>query len=226
MPTRPDRGLDLETGRGLRLGIAVAVACMAAVVVLSNVLVQHPFAFSIGWLNLSDLLTWGAFSYPIAFLVTDVTNRLLGPRAARRVVYLGFAVAVVLSIWLAAPRIAIASGTAFLVGQLLDIGIFNSLRQRSWWKAPAFSSIVGSTADTLVFFTLAFAPALAILGANDAFAAESAPLLGLLSVEGPRWISWALGDLAVKLAIAVLALLPYRIIVGMFVPVRSATATG
>jgi uncharacterized PurR-regulated membrane protein YhhQ (DUF165 family) len=195
-------------------------------VVLSNILVQHPFAFSIGRLNFADLLTWGAFTYPIAFLVTDVTNRLLGPRSARRVVYLGFALAVVLSVWLAAPRIAIASGTAFLVGQLLDIGIFNGLRERSWWKAPAFSSIAGSTADTLVFFTLAFAPALAMLGANDAFAAEPAPLLGLFSTEVPRWISWALGDLAVKLAIAILALLPYRVIVGMFAPARTASATG
>jgi uncharacterized integral membrane protein (TIGR00697 family) len=120
--------------------------------------------------------------------------------------------------WLAAPRIAIASGTAFLLGQLIDIGIFNGLRQRSWWKAPAFSSIAGSTADTAVFFTVAFAPALALLGANDAFAAESAPLLGLFAIETPRWASWALGDLAVKLLIAVVALLPYRVIVGMFAP--------
>lgn len=207
---------------GKSIGIAVAVALMAAVVVLSNVLVQHPFAYTLGRLDLADILTWGAFSYPLAFLVTDVTNRLLGPRAARRVVYLGFAIAIVLSWWLSAPRIAIASGTAFLIGQLVDIGVFNALRYRSWWKAPAFSSLLGSAVDTFVFFTLAFAPALVLFGANDPFAIEPAPLLGLYPVEALRWISWALGDLAVKQSIAVLALLPYRVIVGAFVPIRPA----
>ena len=197
---------------------------MAVVVVLSNVLVQHPFDVAIGGLNLADLLTWGAFSYPLAFLVTDLTNRLLGPRAARRVVFCGFAIAVALSVWVAAPRIAIASGTAFLAGQLLDIGIFNWLRYHSWWKAPAFSSLAGSTADTLIFFTLAFAPAFAVLGPNDAFATEAAPLVGFLALAAPRWISWALGDVAVKLAIAVIALIPYRVVVGWFVPLRPATA--
>ncbi len=196
---------------------------MAAVVVLSNILVQHPLAIAVGRLNLADLLTWGAFSYPLAFLVTDTTNRLLGPRTARRVVYLGFAAAIVLSWWFATPRIAIASGTAFLVGQLLDIGIFNRLRERAWWKAPAFSSLFGSAADTAVFFTLAFAPAFFLLGANDPFAVEAAPLLGLYPVEAPRWISWALGDFAVKVLLAVVALIPYRLIVGAFVPLRPAT---
>jgi queuosine precursor transporter len=197
---------------------------MAAVVVLSNVLVQHPFAYTIGRLDLADLLTWGAFSFPLAFLVTDVTNRLFGPRTARRVVYVGFALAVFLSVWLAAPRIAIASGTAFLIGQLTDIGVFNALRDRSWWKAPALSSLLGSIADTAVFFTLAFAPALVWLGPNDPFAIEAAPLLGAFAPDAPRWISWALGDLGVKLLIAVVALIPYRVIVGMFVPVRPAAA--
>ena len=196
---------------------------MAAVVVLSNILVQHPFAYTLGRLNLADLLTWGAFSYPIAFLVTDITNRLLGPKVARRVVYCGFAFAVVLSIWLATPRIAIASGTAFLAGQLLDIGIFNWLRHRAWWKAPAFSSLFGSFADTLIFFTLAFAPMFVILGANDPFAMEAAPLLGLYPVEMPRWVSWAIGDFAVKLLIDVVALIPYRVIVGAFAPLRPAS---
>ncbi len=196
---------------------------MAAVVVLSNILVQHPLAIVAGGLNFADLLTWGAFSYPLAFLVTDTTNRLLGPRTARRVVYLGFAAAIVLSWWFATPRIAIASGTAFLVGQLLDIGIFNRLRERAWWKAPAFSSLFGSAADTAVFFTLAFAPAFFLLGANDPFAVEAAPLLGLYPVEAPRWLSWALGDFAVKVLMAVVALIPYRLIVGAFVPLRPAT---
>jgi uncharacterized PurR-regulated membrane protein YhhQ (DUF165 family) len=207
---------------GRTFGILIAVACMAAVVVLSNVLVQYPFTFTAGGLDLANLLTWGAFSYPLAFLVTDTTNRLLGPRVARRVVYCGFAVAVVLSIWLATPRIAIASGTAFLVGQLLDIGIFNLLRERAWWKAPAFSSLAGSAADTALFFALAFAPAFMLLGSNDPFAVEAAPFLGLYSFETPRWVSWAFGDFAVKLLMAIVALIPYRVIVGAFVPLRPA----
>jgi uncharacterized PurR-regulated membrane protein YhhQ (DUF165 family) len=207
---------------GRTVGIVVAVASMAAVVVLSNVLVQHPFQVTLGRLNLADLLTWGAFSYPLAFLVTDTTNRLLGPRVARRVVYLGFAFAVVLSTWFATPRIAIASGTAFLVGQLLDIAIFNLLRDRAWWKAPSFSSLAGSAADTLVFFALAFAPAFVMLGANDDFAIAAAPVLGVFATEGPRWISWALGDFSVKLLMAVVALIPYRVIVGYFAPMRPA----
>jgi uncharacterized PurR-regulated membrane protein YhhQ (DUF165 family) len=210
------------TGRSF--GIAVAIAAMAAVVVLSNVLVQYPFGYQFGRLDLANLLTWGAFSYPLAFLVTDITNRLLGPSVARRVVYCGFAVAVLLSVWLATPRIAIASGAAFLVGQLLDIGIFNRLREYSWWKAPAFSSLAGSAADTVVFFALAFAPIFVLLGANDPFAVEHAPFLGLYPFEAQRWISWAAGDFAVKLLIAIVALIPYRVIVGWFVPLRPAAA--
>jgi uncharacterized PurR-regulated membrane protein YhhQ (DUF165 family) len=197
---------------------------MAAVVVLSNILVQHPFGFTVGRLNLADLLTWGAFSYPLAFLVTDSTNRLLGPRIARRVVYVGFAVAVALSAWLATPRIAVASGTAFLAAQLLDIVIFNRLRERTWWKAPSVSSLVSSALDTLIFFSLAFAPLFVLLGASDPFAAESAPLLGLYPVEAPRWISWAIGDFSVKLLMAAFALIPYRVIIGLFLPPRHATS--
>ena len=211
-------------GKGRGLAIGLSAAAMAAVVVLSNVLVQHPLQLTIGRLNLADLLTWGAFSYPLAFLVTDLTNRLLGPAVARRVVYVGFAVAVVLSIWFASPRLAIASGTAFLIGQLLDVGVFNALRERSWWKAPAFSSLIGSAADTIVFFTLAFAASFVVLGSNDLFALEATPLLVVYPIEAPRWVSWALGDFLVKLLMAVIALIPYRIIVGWFVPVRPAAA--
>lgn len=195
---------------------------MAVVVVLSNVLVQHPFALQMGRLDLADLLTWGAFSYPLAFLVTDTTNRLLGAVTARRVVYVGFGVAIVLSIWAATPRIAIASGTAFLVGQLLDIAVFNQLRNRAWWKAPAFSSLIGSAGDTALFFALAFAPAFSLLGAGDPFAVEAAPVLGVYPVETQRWISWALGDYSVKLLMAALALIPYRLIVGHLLPLRPA----
>ena len=195
-------------------GIFVAAASMAAVVVLSNVLVQHPFAFTLGRLNLADLLTWGAFSYPLAFLVTDVTNRLLGPNVARRVVYFGFAIAVVLSVYASTPRIAIASGTAFLAGQLLDIGIFNRLRQRAWWKAPAFSSLAGSAADTLIFFSLAFAPILALPRRERPFAIEPRAVPGPLPVRdaaldllGDRRFLGEAPDRDV-------ALIPYRVIVG------------
>ena len=128
------------------------------------------------------------------------------------------------SIWFASPRLAIASGTAFLISQLLDVGVFNALRERSWWKAPAFSSLIGSAADTIVFFTLAFAAGFAVLGANDPFALEQARLFGVYAIEAPRWVSWALGDFSVKLLMAVVALIPYRIIVGWFVPVRPAAA--
>lgn len=202
--------------------MAVAVAAMAGVVVLSNVLVQHPFAVRLGAVDLADVLTWGAFSYPLAFLVTDLTNRLIGARAARRVVYVGFALAVVLSVWAATPRIAIASGTAFLIGQLTDVGVFNALRNRSWWKAPAVSSLAGSFLDTLVFFSLAFAPAFVFLGAGDEFAAGTAPLLGAFATDVPRWVSWALGDFSVKLLMAAFALIPYRVLIGLLLPPRVA----
>jgi uncharacterized PurR-regulated membrane protein YhhQ (DUF165 family) len=211
-------------GKSRIAGVAVAVASMAAVVVLSNILVQHPFAVTLGRLDLADLLTWGAFSYPLAFLVTDSTNRLLGPRIARRVVYLGFALAVVLSVWFATPRIAIASGSAFLIAQLLDIFVFNRLRDRAWWTAPSFSSLIASAADTLVFFSLAFAPLFVVLGPNDPFAIEAAPLVGIFAFDVPRWASWAIGDFSVKLLIAAFALVPYRVIIGIFLPPRHAAS--
>lgn len=205
------------------------VAAMALVVVASNVLVQFPVQGQIGGLNLADLLTWGAFTYPFAFLVTDLANRRYGPAVARRIVFVGFMVAVVCSI--AVPplffrlgliefetaadrlvRIAAASGTAFLVGQLLDVAVFNRLRRQSWWRAPVLSSLSSSVVDTAIFFSIAFAAAFAFVGPDDGFALENAPLLGLLAVEAPRWVSWALGDLGVKLVMALLALIPYRLI--------------
>lgn len=196
-----------------RRGIAIAVAAMAFVVVASNVLVQFPVRATVGTLSLADLLTWGAFTYPLAFLVTDLTNRRFGPRAARRVVYAGFAIAVVLSAILAEPRIAVASGTAFLLAQLLDVAVFDRLRAGAWWRAPAVSSLLGSALDTVVFFSIAFS---ATLGASDAFAAETSPLLGMFAASAPRWVSWALGDFAVKLLVTGLALVPYRAIVATF----------
>jgi uncharacterized PurR-regulated membrane protein YhhQ (DUF165 family) len=154
---------------------------MTIIVVASNILVQYP---------VNDWLTWGAFTYPVAFLVTDLANRWLGPAAARRVVYLGFALAVLCSIWLATPRIAVASGTAFLVAQLLDVLVFDRLRQGRWWRAPLVSSVLGSVIDTALFFSLAFA------------------------FTGLPWIGWAVGDLAVKLAVALAMLVPFRLMMG------------
>ncbi|MBL8583694.1 MAG: queuosine precursor transporter [Rhizobiaceae bacterium] len=202
---------------------------MAIVVVASNVLVQFPVDGQIGRLALSDVLTWGAFTYPFAFLVTDLANRRHGPVPARRIVFVGFMLAVACSI-LVPPllfstgviayetaadrlvRIACASGAAFLTAQLLDVTVFNRLRRQSWWRAPVFGSLAGSVFDTAIFFTVAFSASFAFVGPDDAFALEAAPLFGLLPMEAPRWISWALGDLTVKLAIAVFALIPYRLI--------------
>lgn len=191
--------------------VLIFIAAMAAVVALSNVLVQYPFKATLAGVNLADLLTWGAFTYPIAFLVTDLTNRRFGPQMARRVVFVGFALAVVLSIWLATPRIAIASGTAFLLAQLLDVSVFNALRERRWWQAPLFSTVIGSALDTLLFFGLAFAPAFAAL---DFGAAEPGslgfpvPFLGLFG-ETPLWISLAAGDFIVKMMVGLAMLVPY-----------------
>jgi uncharacterized integral membrane protein (TIGR00697 family) len=205
------------------------VAAMAVVVVASNVLVQFPVGGSVGAVALADILTWGAFTYPFAFLVTDLANRRYGPATARRVVLVGFMLAVATTIVfppllfrvglipfetdaLRLVRIAIASGTAFLVGQLLDVTVFNRLRRQSWWRAPVVGSLVGSVVDTAVFFSIAFAAAFAFVGPEDAFALEAAPLLGVGPFEAARWVSWALGDLSVKLLIAIFALIPYRLI--------------
>lgn len=193
-------------------GLLIGVIAMAAVVAASNYLVQFPVRLTVGRLDLADLLTWGAFTYPVAFLVTDLMNRQFGPAAARKVVYAGFALAVALSVWLATPRIAVASGTAFLAAQLLDVAIFDRLRRRAWWLPPLASSVIGSLADTFVFFSLAFAAAFAMIGPNDAFAIDAAPLFGLLSMEAPRWVSWALGDLTVKLLMALALLAPYGLL--------------
>jgi uncharacterized integral membrane protein (TIGR00697 family) len=205
------------------------VAAMALVVVASNVLVQFPVDGQVGGLQFADILTWGAFTYPFAFLVTDLANRRYGPAVARRIVFVGFMLAVVCSI-LVPPllfkygfiefetaanrlvRIATASGAAFLTAQLLDVTVFNWLRRQSWWRAPVFGSLAGSVFDTAIFFGVAFSAAFAFVGPSDAFALENAPLFGVLPVETARWISWAVGDLTVKLLIAVFALIPYRLI--------------
>jgi len=189
-----------------------AIAAMAIVVVASNYLVQFPVQLQIGSFNLADLLTWGAFTYPIAFLVNDLTNRYFGVRAARIVVLVGFVLAISLSVFLATPRIAIASGTAFLIAQMLDTAIFDRLRAFVWWRAPLTSSVLGSIIDTIIFFSLAFAAGFSALGPNDAFAIETAPLLGLFSLDVPRWVSWALGDFSVKMLVALTLLMPYGVL--------------
>ncbi len=188
------------------------IGAMALVVVSSNYLVQFPIKIAIGPLNLADLLTWGAFTYPMAFLVSDLTNRRFGVHGARIVVMSGFILAVALSIILATPRIAIASGAAFFVAQMLDVSIFDRLRSMKWWQTPLISSILASIVDTALFFSMAFSASFAVLGPTDEFAIAGSALFGVLPIEAPRWISWALGDLVVKFAVALAMLLPYGIL--------------
>ena len=194
------------------------VLLMRAVVVASNVLVQYPLSGELFGIALGDLLTYGAFTYPVAFLITDLTNRQFGPRIARRVVAGGFLVAVIISFALSTPRIAIASGSAFLAGQLLDISVFNRLRRQSWWRAPLIASLIGSVLDTVIFFSFAFAPAFSVFGPNDAFAVEWAPMLGVLTTEAPRWISWAISDFSVKVVVGIVMLLPYGALMSKLKP--------
>lgn len=156
---------------------AMAVFCMGLIVVGSNILVQVP---------LNDWLTWGGLSYPIAFLVTDVLNRRFGPSAARRVAWVGFALALTVSIWVASPRIAMASGLAYICAQLADIRVFDRLRDQRWWVAPMLSGTVGALLDTAVFFSVAFA------------------------ATGTPWVTWMLGDLAIKLVVNLTMLAPFR----------------
>ena len=194
------------------------VAAMAAVVVASNFLVQFPF----GHFGLQDLLTWGAFTYPFAFLVTDLTNRRYGPAAARKVVYAGFAIAVVLSVWLATPRIAIASGSAFLTAQLIDVVVFDRLRERTWWHAPFVSSVIGSVIDTILFFSLAFSDRFAVLdtalGREDGSLGFAVPFFG---ADVPLWMSLAVGDFCVKMLLSVLMLVPYGALLNVIRPARA-----
>lgn len=173
--------------------LAAFIAAMVAVVTISNVLVQ--FA-------INDWLTWAAFTYPVSFLITDLGNRRMGPAAARRVVYAGFAVAVLLSATLATPRIAIGSGMAFLVAQLLDVSVFDRLRRLAWWKPPLVSSLLGSAVDTVLFFAIAFAG------------------------TGVPWMTLAAGDFAVKVAMAVLLLVPFRGLLKLTAPASLAPTTG
>lgn len=193
---------------------------MAAIVVASNILVQ---------ILLGSFLTWGALTYPFAFLVTDVMNRIYGASAARKVVVSGFLVGIVCSLIgtqimgefgpLVTLRVALGSGLAFLTAQMLDVTIFDRLRNQAWWKAPLISTIFGSILDTVLFFSIAFSTMFIFIDpANDvAWANEGIPLLGLGPVA-PLWISLALADWSVKFTLAVIALLPFRAIVTKLSP--------
>ena len=168
---------------------------MAFVVVLSNFLVQFP----VNYLGFQDLLTYGAFSYPVAFLITDLSNRRYGKNLAKQIVYVGFALGVILTVCfstnfsdLISIRIAIGSGTAFIVAQLIDVNIFDKLRKKIWFAAPLISSLVGSTIDTFLFFSIAF------------YSTEM------------NWLTLALGDLCVKILVALSMLLPFRIVTRNF----------
>ncbi len=196
------------------------ILAMAAIVVASNILVQFLFG---NW------LTWGAFTYPLAFLVTDVMNRVYGPAMARKVVLAGFVVGVLSSFVgtqiqgefgpLVTWRIALGSGVAFLSAQMLDVAVFDRLREGRWWRAPLASTLVGSSVDTALFFTIAFSASLAFIepGNDVAWAGEFLPLLGV-GPKAPLWVSLAIADWGVKLSLAMIALVPFRIIVSRLVP--------
>jgi len=168
------------------MGILFAILAMTAIVAVSNVAVQYP---------LSDWWTWGTLTYPVSFLVTDLTNRTFGAAKTRRVVYVGFAFAVALSYFLATPRIACASGTAFLVAQLCDVYIFDRLRHRAWWQAPLGSSAIAAVFDTALFFSLAFA------------------------MTPVPWVTLAIGDVLAKFAMAGIMLIPYGVLRARLRPV-------
>ena len=164
---------------------------MASVVALSNYLVQFP----VNYFGLKDLLTFGAFSYPVAFLITDLSNRRYGKNTAKKIVYLGFALGVFLTLYfstnysdLISIRIAIGSGTAFLVAQLIDVNVFDRLRKKIWFTAPLVSSLVGSSIDTFLFFSISFYG------------------------TGVSWITLSFGDLLVKIFVALIMLIPFRLL--------------
>ena len=171
---------------------------MGVVVLASNYLVQFP----IKYYGLEEILTYGAFSYPIAFLITDLANRSFGKIIARKIVYIGFAIGISFTLLfstnftdLISIRIAIGSGTAFLVAQLLDVQIFDKLRKKEWFVAPLTSSLIGSTIDTFIFFSISFYG------------------------TGIPWITLSLGDLSVKIFVALMMLIPFRLLLKTLKPV-------
>jgi uncharacterized integral membrane protein (TIGR00697 family) len=173
---------------------------MGVVVLASNYLVQFP----IKYYGLEEILTYGAFTYPIAFLITDLANRSYGKFIARKIVYIGFAIGVSFTLLfstnftdLISVRIAIGSGTAFLVAQLIDVQIFDKLRKKSWFVAPLTSSFIGSTVDTFLFFSISFYG------------------------TGIPWITLSLGDLMVKIFVALIMLIPFRLLLGTLKTVKA-----
>jgi hypothetical protein len=209
----------VKTDTQMKNSFLPGILAMAAIVVASNILVQF---------LLGDWLTWGALTYPFAFLVTDVMNRVYGPAAARRVVWAGFAVGVSCSLIgtqillhgdgytypAVTLRVALGSGVAFLSAQMLDVALFDRLRAGAWWKAPLASTLVGSSLDTVLFFSIAFSASFAFIepGNDTSWATEALPLLGLGPVA-PLWVSLAIADWMVKLALSLIALAPFRAIV-------------
>ena len=171
---------------------------MGVVVLSSNYLVQFP----INYYGLSEILTYGAFSYPVAFLITDLANRFYGKFVARKIVYIGFFIGIIFTLLfstdfadLISIRIAIGSGVAFITAQLLDIQIFDRLRKKEWFIAPLTSSFIGSTVDTFLFFSISF------------------------YATGVPWITLSLGDLAVKLFVSLLMLIPFKILLKISKPI-------
>ncbi len=209
---------NLEKTEYIMKQLSLGVLAMGAIVLASNILVQFP---------IGQWLTWGAFSYPLAFLVTDLVNRFHGPQAARRVVLVGLVVGLVCSAIgtqimgqfgpLVSIRVAIGSATAFFLGQFLDIAVFNRLRRAAWWRAPLISTFFGSALDTIVFFTLAFSAAFIWLSpATDvAWALQAVPLLGF-GPAVPLWVSLALADFVVKILVDLCALLPFRLAIAKY----------
>ncbi len=202
-----------------RRDFVIALVAMTLVVLASNILVQYPFHH----LGLGNYLTWGAFSYPFSFLVTDLSNRRFGTQGARQVVYAGFVLAVVLSVILATPRIAIASGAAFLIAQLLDISIFARLRDKAWWLPPFVSSVISSGLDTMIFFSVAF-----YCGAIPGFGLTISEALGQAGIADQcialPWVNLAVADYLVKLALAAISIAPYGLILAFMRPMRMQRA--
>jgi len=196
-------------------GIIFGVIAMAVIVVASNILVQFLYG---------DWLTFGAFTYPFAFLVTDLMNRLYGATSARKVVLAGFVIGIACSFIgtqimgefgpLVTLRVAIGSGTAYLVAQLADVFVFDKMRKGVWWKAPLVSTLVGSSLDTAIFFSVAFSTNLSFIDptTNVGWANEMLPTLGFGPVT-PLWISLGVADWFVKVALSLVALLPFKIMV-------------
>ena len=177
----------------MSLSFLILSFLMGGVVLISNYLVQFP----VNYYGLQDILTYGAFTYPVAFLITDLSNRFYGKILAKKIVYIGFSIGVSFSLFfstnfsdLISIRIAIGSGTAFIVAQLLDVQVFDKLRNKKWFVAPLTSSFIGSAVDTFLFFSISFYG------------------------TGAPWITLSLGDLVIKILVTLIMLIPFRLLIG------------